>query len=523
MNNQQPTVNFIDSHVHFWNYDANNPEFDWIGDGMEVIKKSFLPDDFSSGKGNSSEFVVRSSGKGNSSEFVVRSSGKGNSLEKNNSSEFGVRSSEKGFSSEFVVRSSEKGNSLENLVRSSEKKNSSEFGVRSSEKKNSQPRTPNYEPRTPNYELRTPNYELRTPIYELPTTNYGIIAVQAAETWQETEFLLDLASKHDFIKGVVGWADLGFSSEKGNSSEFGVRSSEKGNSSEFRVRSSEKGNSSEFVVRSSEKGFSSEKNNSEPRTTNSQLLTTNSQLLTPNSQLRTPNYELPTPNSELLTTNSQLPTTNSQLRTPNHELPTTNSQLRTPNHELPTTNSQLQTPNYELLKGFRHIIQAKPNGFMSDDKFRYFISKLKNQNYTYDLLLKPHQLEEALELVQEFPNQKFVIDHLAKPDIRNQDFSEWKNDMQAFKHLPNVFCKVSGMVTEAHWQSWKESDFRQVLDTVFNTFGTDRLIYGSDWPVCLLAADYQQVLGIVSNYISDLSINEQEKIMAKNAIKFYNI
>lgn len=272
-------MKILDSHVHFWNYDAKNPEFDWIGESMSAIKKSFLPEDF----------------------------------------------------------------------------------------------------------IQHSNFNIQ---------HFGCIAIQAAETWQETEFLLNLSSKHDFIKGVVGWADI---------------------------------HKYELIIN-----------------------------------------------------------------------------------------------NYTLLKGFRHIIQAKPHGFMTDDKFRYFISKLKNQNYTYDLLLKPHQLEEALELVKEFPNQKFVIDHLAKPDIRNQDFDQWKSDIQEFKYFQNVYCKISGLATEAHWQSWKNDDFKKPLDAVFETFGID-IMYGSDWPVCLLAGSYQDVLGVAQQYASQLSVAEKEKLFYQNAAKFYNV
>ncbi|MDX2188235.1 MAG: amidohydrolase family protein [Bacteroidota bacterium] len=277
---------FIDTHVHFWHYDSNNPEFDWIGEGKEKIQKSFLPED---------------------------------------------------------------------LIQ-----NSPEI--------------------------------LRDKIQ-----NFSCIAVQAAETWQETEFLLGLAAKHDFIKGVVGWADLTL------------------------------------------------------------------------------------------------------------------------------FNSTFNIQHSTFLKGFRHIIQSKPTGLMSSDHFRYFISKLHNHQYTYDLLLKPHQLSEALDLVQEFPNQKFVIDHLAKPDLRTHDLDKWEHDLSAFKELENVFCKLSGLVTEAYWQNWKHDDFTNVLDVAFETFGTDRLMYGSDWPVCLLAGSYQDVLGIIQTYTSKLSKVDQDKIFYQNALFFYNI
>jgi len=290
-------LKFLDSHVHFWNYSASNPEFDWIGEGMDTIKKSFLPENL------------------------------------------------------IQIISSESNADDENIK------------------------------------------------HQLSTSNYSCIAVQAAETWSETEFLLELAEKHEFIKGVVGWCDVN--------------------------------------------GF-----------------------------------------------------------------------------DKSTTLSSSLSPK---LKGFRHIVQAKPNGYMSSDSFRYFISRLKNHDYTYDLLIQPHQLQEALGLVSEFPNQKFVIDHLAKPDVKNQDFGQWKSHIQEFENLPNVYCKISGMVTEAYWQSWQSSDFRYALDVVFDTFGTSRLMYGSDWPVCLLAADYKQVINIVADYISELSSTEQEKIFYKSAAKFYHI
>lgn len=302
-------MRILDSHVHFWNYESANQEFDWIGEGMDKIKKSFLP---------------------------------------------------------------------KNLLQA--------INLQTKDA-------------TTNPEHLTTNSKLSTVNSELSTINYSCIAVQASETWSETAFLLELAGKNDFIKGVVGWCDVG-------------------------------------------------------------------------------NYD-----------------------------------------QLSTLKSDFSSK----LKGFRHIIQAKQHGYMSSDGFRYFISKLKNHNYTYDLLIKPNQIEEALELVSEFPNQKFVIDHLAKPDIRNQDFEPWISQIQEFKHLPNVYCKISGMVTEAYWQSWKSSDFKYALDTVFETFGTSRLMYGSDWPVCLLAADYKQVTNIVADYLSELSLSEPEKIFYNNAAEFYNI
>lgn len=282
---------FLDAHVHFWKYDAENPEFDWIDSTMSKISKTFLP---------------------------------------------------------------------ENLIQNS-KSNIQNF-----------------------------------------------IAVQASQTWQETEFLLDLASKHAFIKGVVGWIDL--------------------------VQSEE------FIVRS----------------------------------IQNFNYEP-------------------------------------------------STINYKLLKGFRHILQAEPKGFMLQSRFIEGIKTIGKLGYTYDILIKYTQLDEAFELVKQSPNQKFVIDHLAKPDIKNREIELWKKGISKFATVDNVYCKVSGMVTEADWGNWKKEDFNPYLDTVFNVFGTDRIMFGSDWPVCLLAGGYEQALNIVEEYISTLSENEKQKIMATNAATFYNI
>lgn len=271
---------FLDAHVHFWKYDAENPEFDWIDSTMSKISKTFLP---------------------------------------------------------------------ENLIQNS-KSNIQNF-----------------------------------------------IAVQASQTWQETEFLLDLASKHAFIKGVVGWIDL----------------------------------------------------------------------LNPNS----------------------------------------------------TFDIQHST----FLKGFRHILQAEPKGFMLQSRFIEGIKTIGKLGYTYDILIKYTQLDEAFELVKQCPNQKFVIDHLAKPDVKNREIELWKKGISKFATVDNVYCKVSGMVTEADWGNWKKTDFNPYLDTVFDVFGTDRIMFGSDWPVCLLAGGYEQALNIVEEYISTLSENEKQKIMATNAATFYNI
>lgn len=179
---------------------------------------------------------------------------------------------------------------------------------------------------------------------------------------------------------------------------------------------------------------------------------------------------------------------------------------------------------HKKLKGFRHILQGEEDrALMLKPSFKNGISKLNYFNFTYDILIFPDQLQYALELVQLFPDQKFVIDHLAKPYIKSGEIDQWKNDMEQFKTLVNVYCKVSGMVTEADWKTHSPETFRPYLDVVTETFGSKRILFGSDWPVCLVAASYEQMLEIVKTYYAAFSTNEQEDFFYNNACKFYNL
>lgn len=176
-----------------------------------------------------------------------------------------------------------------------------------------------------------------------------------------------------------------------------------------------------------------------------------------------------------------------------------------------------------LFKGVRHIVQAEADDFMLGKYFQEGVSKLAQFNLTYDILIFPTQIEAAVNLVKKFPNQKFVIDHIAKPYIKAGKIDFWKAQIIELSKAQNVSCKFSGMVTEADLKHWKASVFTPYLDVVFEAFGVNRILYGSDWPVCLLAAKYEQQLGIIENYISKLSGVERAKIMGENAVKFYNL
>lgn len=229
----------------------------------------------------------------------------------------------------------------------------------------------------------------------------GCVAVQADQTLVETDFLLDLAAKNDFIKGIVGWADL--------------------------------------------------------RATNI---------------------------DEVLEKYSK----------------------------------------FEKLKGFRHVVQGEADhNFMLRPDFLNGIAALEKYNFTYDILIFPHQLGAALELVRRFPNQKFVIDHIAKPYIKDGFYDGWATSMKAIGEYQNVYCKLSGMTTEADYNNWTPEQIEPYMQLVLDAFGADRILFGSDWPVCLVAGNYTKTKELVTNFIAKLSPDEQAGIMGKNAIKFYNL
>lgn len=178
---------------------------------------------------------------------------------------------------------------------------------------------------------------------------------------------------------------------------------------------------------------------------------------------------------------------------------------------------------FSNLKGFRHVVQSEKKGFLEDPLFRKGVKTLGEGGFTYDLLIYHHQLKEALAFVKEVGNVKMVVDHIAKPNIKAGEKTHWELKMAAMATFPNVFCKLSGMVTEASWTDWKRDDFFPYLDEMMEAFGPKRLMYGSDWPVCLLAGSYDDQLAIVESYIAELSDNERRAIMGGNAVDFYGL
>ena len=176
------------------------------------------------------------------------------------------------------------------------------------------------------------------------------------------------------------------------------------------------------------------------------------------------------------------------------------------------------------LKGWRHVVQGEADhNFLLRSNFVRGISYLEKYNYTYDILVFPHQLGATLEFVKLFPHQKFVIDHIAKPYIKDAYFEGWAVLMKEIAKHENVYCKLSGMITEADYKSWKPEQIRPYMEVILNAFGTKRVMFGSDWPVCLVAGNYQQVKLLVTNFISQLSTIEQSAIMGENATSFYKL
>ena len=178
----------------------------------------------------------------------------------------------------------------------------------------------------------------------------------------------------------------------------------------------------------------------------------------------------------------------------------------------------------KIVKGFRHVVQGEADhNFLLRPNFSRGISLLEKHNFTYDILVFPHQLGSVLEFVKKFPHQKFVIDHIAKPYIKDGYFEGWATMMTSIGKHENVSCKMSGMVTEADFITWTPEQIHPYMDTALEAFGSKRILFGSDWPVCLVAGNYSKIKKLTTDFISQLSQIEQNSIMGNNAIEFYNL
>ncbi|WP_367281458.1 amidohydrolase family protein [Porifericola rhodea] len=187
--------------------------------------------------------------------------------------------------------------------------------------------------------------------------------------------------------------------------------------------------------------------------------------------------------------------------------------------------SRLQHYAHEKkLCGIRHVVQDEPDDyFLLRPDFMKGVKMLPEFNLTYDILIFEKHLPVALQFVGYMPECRFVLDHIAKPRIAAGVLTPWDDNMRSLAEYPNVYCKLSGMLTEADWKNWKADDLHAYLDVAMEAFGSDRLMIGSDWPVCRLAASYQEVMGLVEDYIGRLSADEQARILGQNAIDFYQL
>ena len=178
-----------------------------------------------------------------------------------------------------------------------------------------------------------------------------------------------------------------------------------------------------------------------------------------------------------------------------------------------------------LLRGLRHVVQDEPDDdFLRREDFQAGARKLAARGLAYDILIYPRQLDAAVAFATALPDQPLVLDHLAKPDIAGARTDNWRGGFRGLAALDHVLCKVSGMVTEAKWNAWQPDDFRAYMDEALDAFGIDRLMFGSDWPVALLAADgYQSVYQLVADWAAALSEDEQAKLFGGNAARFYGL
>ena len=178
----------------------------------------------------------------------------------------------------------------------------------------------------------------------------------------------------------------------------------------------------------------------------------------------------------------------------------------------------------QVVKGFRHILQGETDRrYLLRDEFKRGIAALKQHDFTYDILIHNDQLPYVAPLLAAFADQRFVIDHLAKPSVKTGELEAWKNEMLAIAQYPNVWCKVSGLITEGAWRGWLPDDFYPYIDVVVEAFGMHRLMFGSDWPVCLLAGTYAETLGLVEKYFQNFSASEKDAFFGGNAADFYRL
>lgn len=180
--------------------------------------------------------------------------------------------------------------------------------------------------------------------------------------------------------------------------------------------------------------------------------------------------------------------------------------------------------HHKKFKGVRHVVQDEPDdNFILGKAFNEGISKLLKYDLRYDILIFEKHLKPSIQFVDQHPKQMFILDHIAKPRIKDRILSPWRENMLELAKRPNVYCKISGMLTEADWDKWTAADLAPYFDSTLQAFGPKRLMIGSDWPVMLVAGKYKQWIDMVKQVVSRYSATEQDRIFHKNAIEAYKL
>ena len=179
--------------------------------------------------------------------------------------------------------------------------------------------------------------------------------------------------------------------------------------------------------------------------------------------------------------------------------------------------------SHPRLRGIRHVIQDEPDGYLLRKDFNAGVSVLQEVGLAYDLLIHERQLPEATRFVDRHPHQVFVLDHLAKPRVKENRLDSWRQRIRELARRENVYCKVSGLVTEADFKAWTEAQLRPYLETALEAFGPTRLMFGTDWPVCLVACPYGRWHDVVSRFAASLSFDEQASLFGHTAARAYRL
>jgi L-fucono-1,5-lactonase len=188
-----------------------------------------------------------------------------------------------------------------------------------------------------------------------------------------------------------------------------------------------------------------------------------------------------------------------------------------------TVDAQIDAVYHPKLVGVRHVVQAEAGGFLARHQFRRGIAALGRHGLAYDILVYARQLAEAIDFAGALPDQRFVLDHLGKPDVRSGAFDAWRRDLDRLAALPNVWAKLSGLVTEADWRRWTRAELHRYVDAALDAFGADRLMIGSDWPVCTLAGTYKEVMDVVTTALARRSSAERDAVLGGTAARFWNL